>query len=62
MRVHCSKVPRSRNWKMLSITTCRLWLIATSAFLSNGVVNYPSDNGEHDHEGERAVSNAILVL
>lgn len=28
----------------------------------NGVVNYPSDNGEHDHEGERAVSNAILVL
>lgn len=27
-----------------------------------GVVNYPSDNGLHDHEGERPVSNAILVL
>lgn len=27
-----------------------------------GVVNYPSDNGQHDHEGERPVSNAILVL
>lgn len=28
----------------------------------SGVVNYPSDNGLHDHEGERPVSNAILVL
>ena len=28
----------------------------------SGVVNYPSDNGEHDHEGERPVSNAILIL
>lgn len=27
-----------------------------------GVVNFPSDNQKHDHEGERAVSNAILVL
>lgn len=27
-----------------------------------GVVNYPSDNGLHDHEGERPVSNAILLL
>ncbi|MBP5547071.1 MAG: phosphodiester glycosidase family protein [Bacteroidales bacterium] len=27
-----------------------------------GVVNYPSDNGRHDHEGERPVSNAILIL
>lgn len=29
---------------------------------SNGVVNYPSDNHRHDHEGQRPVSNAILVL
>ena len=28
----------------------------------NGVVNYPSDNRRHDHEGQRPVSNAILVL
>jgi exopolysaccharide biosynthesis protein len=28
----------------------------------SGVVNFPSDNHKHDHEGERAVSNAILVL
>ena len=28
----------------------------------NGVVNYPSDNGRFDHEGQRPVSNAILVL
>ena len=27
-----------------------------------GVVNYPSDNNQHDHEGQRPVSNAILVL
>ena len=27
-----------------------------------GVVNYPSDNHQHDHEGQRPVSNAILVL
>lgn len=27
-----------------------------------GVVNYPSDNGRYDHEGQRPVSNAILVL
>lgn len=28
----------------------------------NGVVNYPSDNYRFDHHGERAVSNAILVV
>ena len=27
-----------------------------------GVVNYPSDNRRYDHEGQRPVSNAILVL
>lgn len=27
-----------------------------------GVINYPSDNKIHDHEGERPVSNAILVI
>lgn len=27
-----------------------------------GVANYPSDNHVHDHEGERPVSNAILVI
>jgi exopolysaccharide biosynthesis protein len=27
-----------------------------------GVVNYPSDNRTFDHEGERRVSNAILVM
>lgn len=28
----------------------------------SGVVNYPSDNNIHDHEGERPVSNAIIIL
>ena len=28
----------------------------------DGVVNYPSDNHHHDHEGQRPVSNAILLL
>ncbi len=28
----------------------------------DGIVNYPSDNQRHDHEGQRPVSNAILVL
>ena len=27
-----------------------------------GVVNYPSDNGRFDHEGERGVSNAVLLI
>ena len=35
---------------------------STMYIKDTGVVNYPSDNGEHDHEGERPVSNAILVL
>lgn len=29
---------------------------------ADGVVNYPSDNHRHDHEGQRPVSNAILVM
>lgn len=29
---------------------------------SKGIVNYPTDNGLFDHAGERAVSNAILVV
>jgi exopolysaccharide biosynthesis protein len=28
----------------------------------NGVVNYPSDNRKYDHEGERKVANAIVVV
>ena len=28
----------------------------------NGVVNCPSDNGRFDHEGERTVSNAVMVI
>lgn len=28
----------------------------------NGVVNYPSDNKQFDHQGERKVANVILVL
>lgn len=28
----------------------------------DGVVNYPSDNFLHNHEGQRPVSNAVLVL
>ena len=27
-----------------------------------GVVNCPSDNGRFDHEGERGVSNAVLIM
>lgn len=27
----------------------------------NGIVNYPSDNRRHDHEGQRPVSNAIII-
>jgi len=29
--------------------------------LYNGVLNYPSDNGLYDHQGERACSNAIAI-
>ncbi len=29
---------------------------------TDGIVNYPSDNFEFDHEGERGVSNALLLL
>jgi len=38
---------------------------STTLFLNigdyQGVVNCPSDNGHFDHEGERGVSNAVLV-
>lgn len=29
---------------------------------NHGVLNYPTDNGRFDHEGERTVSNAVLVV
>ncbi len=35
---------------------------STMYIKDSGVVNYPSDNNRHDHEGERPVSNAILIL
>lgn len=35
---------------------------STMYIKNSGVVNYPSDNNRHDHEGERPVSNAILLL
>jgi exopolysaccharide biosynthesis protein len=35
---------------------------STMYIKDSGVVNYPSDNNQHDHEGERPVSNAILIL
>lgn len=28
----------------------------------NGIVNYPSDNLKYDHEGERNIANALLIL
>lgn len=28
----------------------------------NGIVNYPSDNFQYDHKGERDVANALLIL
>jgi exopolysaccharide biosynthesis protein len=28
----------------------------------NGIVNYPSDNFQFDHEGERDVANALLIV
>ncbi len=39
---------------------------STTMFLKSnelqGVLNYPSDNGHFDHAGERAVSNAVIVM
>ena len=35
-----------------------LWI---KGFPDNGVVNYPSDNKQWDHYGERKVANVILV-
>ena len=35
---------------------------STMYIKDEGVINFPSDNKQHDHEGERPVSNAILVL
>jgi len=28
----------------------------------DGVVNYPCDNKQFDHKGERAVSNVVMIL
>jgi exopolysaccharide biosynthesis protein len=36
-----------------------MWIDATS---KTGVVNYPSDNLEFDHAGERPISNALLII
>ncbi|MCQ2278187.1 MAG: phosphodiester glycosidase family protein [Bacteroidales bacterium] len=36
-----------------------LWLDNGKDF--KGIVNYPSDNGRFDHNGERAVSNCVIV-
>lgn len=35
---------------------------STMYIKDRGVMNYPSDNNRHDHEGQRPVSNAILLL
>lgn len=35
---------------------------STMYIKESGVVNYPSDNNRHDHDGQRPVSNAILLL
>lgn len=37
---------------------------STAMWIHNGVgvVNYPSDNLEFDHQGERPVSNALLII
>ena len=35
---------------------------STMYIRDSGVVNYPSDNNRHDHEGQRPVSNAIILL
>lgn len=39
---------------------------SSTMYLNNnelqGVANFPSDNGRFDHAGERAVSNAVLVV
>lgn len=35
---------------------------STMYIKDSGVVNYPSDNNRHDHEGQRPISNAILLL
>lgn len=39
---------------------------STTLFLNigdyQGVVNCPSDNGRFDHEGERGVSNAVMII
>ncbi len=29
---------------------------------NNGIVNYPSDNLKYDHEGERNIANALLIV
>jgi exopolysaccharide biosynthesis protein len=36
-----------------------MWIDTTSR---TGVVNYPSDNLEFDHAGERPISNALLII
>lgn len=35
---------------------------STMYIKDSGVVNYPSDNHRHDHDGQRPVSNAIILL
>lgn len=35
---------------------------STTLWVKNKIVNYPSDNGRFDHQGERKVSSCLLVV
>ena len=39
-----------------------LWGGSGEIYYYNGVLNYPSDNGEYDHSGERSCANAIAIV
>ncbi|MGX8713717.1 MAG: phosphodiester glycosidase family protein [bacterium] len=65
---------KAEGFSLPELERVMLWLGCTEAInldgggsttmyiKNNGVVNYPSDNNRHDHEGQRPVSNAILLL
>ena len=71
------RAPKAAGMSLLELQQVMLWLGCRNALNldgggsatfyadlkgNHGVLNYPSDNGRFDHEGERTVSNAVLVV
>ena len=71
------RAPKAAGMSLLELQQVMRWLSCRNALNldgggsatfyadlrgNHGVLNYPTDNGRFDHEGESTVSNAVLVV